>query len=46
MLLLGVGVGASVWLPTYLPYLVHRAVRLEETQRVVRRAAKKNPLEA
>lgn len=33
LLLLGVGVGPSIWLPTHLPYLVHRAWRLEDTEK-------------
>lgn len=33
LLLLGVGVRPSIWLATHLPYLVHRAWGLENTQR-------------
>lgn len=33
LLLLRIGVGSSIWLPAHLPYLVHWAWRLEDTQR-------------
>lgn len=33
LLLLGVRVGSYIWLATHLPYLVHWAWRLEDTQR-------------
>lgn len=33
LLLLGVGIGPSIWLATHLPYLVHRAWGLEDTER-------------
>lgn len=33
LLLLGVGVGPSIWLPTHLPNLVHWAWRLEDTEK-------------
>lgn len=34
LLLLGVGVGSSIWLATHLPYLVHWTWGLKETKRV------------